>query len=300
MPIDPRVYEACQQFDIEIITNGDVVHVRSALVPHPEIFEYRLDQFPQVKAKQATIIATETVFKDARNASRTDTVSDAIKSHLQEFLGTEGQWQPISMAVQSKLKSIEPSLRVANDIWWPLFKFSEKSNWRKSKKETPTLGRYYDEVTIGETWPMSFRDVKRAYCADSAMKIHFVGNPDIVCSHFGRNPENWRFELTDDTSVEDFIRQLDFYLYYPDRNYDGACDPIMLQAMSNGIPVITYPKLEKIFKDAAIYSAPERVSSICTEYWMDTEKYSEASKKSKKFVSKNCDVKSFMGRFRAL
>ncbi|CAM4334538.1 Glycosyltransferase 2-like domain-containing protein [Bordetella tumbae] len=304
-PIDARVYEACQQYDVEIITNGDVISVQTALVPHPEIFQYKLDQFPQVRAERIAVIANEpaTVALGDYEIGRKSATSKAIKSHIAEFLGNSGTWWAASLSLQSELKSADPNLDVSTSIWWPIFELHQEklqSKLPNKARKVPKLGRYYgDSILIGETWPKSFRDAKRAYCADESLKIYFIGGEDMICSHFGRHPKNWVFKGAEEISVEKFSKDIDFYLYYPDRTYTGVCDPVMLRAMAAGLPVITYPEFRKLFRNAAIYAAPERVVSIATEYWNDSKRYSDASKKARIFAVEQCSVNSFSSRFGA-
>ncbi|OZI56393.1 glycosyltransferase family 2 protein [Bordetella genomosp. 4] len=308
-PIDPRVYEACQQYDLEIITNGDEITVRSALVPHPEIFQYRLDQFPQMDVEQVAVVATEALIPnddvDGSGSFSSATTRGAkinvVKSHLLQLFGTSGTWWPISVSVHSKLADVDPSINISPDIWLPLVDLNDRKldvALSRRKRNVPNLGRYYGaSPEIGGSWPDSFKDVKRAYCVDSNMKVHFVGDEDVVCSHFGRRPNNWTFKREADVGIPEFLTEIDFYIYYPDRNYFGIFDPVIPHALYWGIPVVTYPALREVFRNAAIYSTPEKVASTIAEYWADKNRYADISQRSRKFALDYCDTRSLISRF---
>lgn len=298
-PIDPRIYSACQKHNIEIITNGDNVTVKSAFVPYPEVFEYKLDQFPRVQAHRLTVVASEAFARGASTCGLPKSLPE-INKHIADFFGRSGVWWAESLDVLQTFKQSKHAIELADDLWFPLLAPTKRivRTERTGGVSRPRIGRVVPHpIVVGASWPKSFRVAKRAYCADSLMKCYLLCDQDLVCSHFGRRPKNWHFEMPGATEVEQFLQKIDFYLYFPDEGYGGACEHAAFKAMAMGIPVVTYPNFRKIFGNAAIYAWPQDVESVVTTYWEERTLYEEAGVAAARFASLHCGDSSLERRF---
>ncbi|OZI48370.1 glycosyltransferase family 2 protein [Bordetella genomosp. 4] len=290
LPVCGRIYDLCADQRVNIITHGESAATKLAVFLHPDIAQYKLDQFPEIVAENILIVVRQFPITPLVDIEP-DQVLPRIQSHILQLFANPGVWQAGSTATKKLLMDSGGATYVAEDIWLPLIDSQHRDSRarvRQGSKKLPVLGRSFDCI-IGATWPKNFRETKRGYCADDDMQVLLMGSEDLVCSQFGRRPNNWTFLKETGPSAEtDFLARIDFYLYFPAATYSGDIDESLFVAMSRGIPIVMPKRFRPIFGDSVIYSTADDVKNVVLSIWKSATRYKDMSEKARNFFRAKC------------
>ena len=93
-PLQSRFYEACLEFDVDILSPGDCVEAQCVLVGLPDILQRKIEPMPEIKCGHIVVLVHGDV---ASSRDTTETYDPTIaRAHLKQVFGTEGMWLPVS------------------------------------------------------------------------------------------------------------------------------------------------------------------------------------------------------------
>jgi hypothetical protein len=239
-----------------------------------------------------------------RNMSRTDSAYDPfrVRRHLVELFGSEGRWVPISERVRRLMMADQRYPAPHDDIWTPLIDLEAwttvHSRWRGRERARPVLGRHGRDHPL--KWPADEKMLRTAYCADRPCEMRFLGGALHARKRLRRIPTNWSEERYGGQDVQDFLRDLDVFLHYPDRDYIEEFGRAPMEAMAVGVPVLLPPEFEPTFGQAAIYTEPEAVWPTVEALWRDEAAWTAQAERGRAFVRATCGYDVFPGRLARL
>src|SRR5699024_11712161 len=93
-------------------------------------------------------------------------------------------------------------------------------------------------------------------------------------------PDNWHVYPFGTKKPRDFLKSLDFFVYYTHPDWVEAFGRVIFEAMATGVPVIIPPLYKELFGEAAIYAEPEDVQETVEHLMQDPELYDAQVKKA--------------------
>jgi glycosyltransferase involved in cell wall biosynthesis len=225
-----------------------------------------------------------------------------VRRHLKSVFGMEGVWLPISAWVRRLMEEDHRYPAPWPLPWYPMIDVdtwcTEPVQWRGVSRYAPVVGRHGRDTYT--KWPASADALAQAYGAGQDWEVRFLGGAQHATAMLGGRPANWSIIPFDDISVEEFLRDLDFYIHYPHEQYIEEFGRGVMEAMAFGIPVILPRQFKETFGSAATYARPDEVSEVISELWRSREHYLERAHAARSFVLKNCSLSTFPDRLAAL
>lgn len=300
-PPNPRLYKACLEHDVDILSPGDSVETELVLVGYPPILQHRIDPMPTISTRKVVVVVNQFA---SRLVSGADQQYDprVVRRNLADIFGTEGIWVPISAWVQRLMREDSRYPTPHQMPWLPMIDAEAwcKSvpRWRGSERKTPVIGRHGRDAYT--KWPSSPEAIRHAYCVDTSWEVRFLGGAQHAVQLLGGYPTNWKILPFDGMSVQDFLADLDFFIHYPHEEYIEEFGRAVMEAMAVGVPVVLPHQFKETFGDAALYAAPHEVVPTIARLWESKADYLKRIEIGRRFVAENCDIRSFDRRLAAL
>lgn len=295
--LNPRFYDACVEYNVDILTPGDQVKTEFVLFGYPAIIQHKTDYFPQIETQKLIVIINQFASRlvDGSDAQYSPSI---VRSHLKSMFGQEGYWIPISSWVQRLMCEHKSYPEPYPNPWYPMIDVEQWCRqglrWRGTKGGLPVVGRHSRDAYT--KWPKEVTALKQAYGVNQPWQVRLLGGAKSPIDSLGGKPNNWQVMDFNSVSVQDFLEDLDFYIHYPHEDYIEEFGRAIMEAMAVGIPVILAPQFRETFGDAALYSEPARVNDTIQKLWLDECEYIDRARIGRDFVCKHCDLKMFMDR----
>lgn len=299
--LQARLYEACIDFNIDILSPGDIVDAEVVLVGYPTILQHKIDPMPEIRAKNLLIVVNQYA---SRLVDGQDQQYDPlrVRENLKSIFRMEGIWLPISAWVRRLMEEDDRYPVPWPSPWYPMIDADSwcttPIQWRGSTRHVPTIGRHGRDTYT--KWPAGADALAQAYGVGQEWDVRFLGGAQYATDMLGGRPANWTIIPFDEMLVDEFLRDLDFYVHYPHEKYIEEFGRGVMEAMAFGIPVILPFQFKETFGSAATYAQPEEVPKVITELWRSREQYLERAEAGRSFVRENCAMSDFPDRLSAV
>jgi len=168
-------------------------------------------------------------------------------------------WAPVSPLVRGELARLYPFLPLTRSDVRPIL---DPAAYAPRRGDWPT-----DRIAVGrhsrphaEKWPSGRAAFLRVYPADPAVDIRFLGiRPDQLRRLIGEIPANYRLYGYNEIGVAEFLRELDFFVYYNNSWWVEALGIVVLEAMLARVPCVLPAYMRANFGAHAIYAGPGKV-----------------------------------------
>lgn len=149
-------------------------------------------------------------------------------------------------------------------------------------------------------WPNNAEQFKRIYTS-SSFSTKLYGNLEVPITKFGERVfSDVTLIQEDQQNEEDFLKGVDFWVYFPNsRLQDELWEPV-LSAMLAGKVVILPKRLREIYGDAALYASEHEVAVLVRRYSQDHQKYKALASLGQAFVESNYTAKNLLQRIQTL
>lgn len=300
-PLQSRLYDACLEYDIDILSPGDSVATRIVLVGYPAILQHKIEPMPSITTEHLIVIVNQYA---TRLIDGQDEQYDPLqaRANLESIFGMQGIWVPISAWVKRLMDEDSRYPAPYPTPWFPMIDAASwcqvPIRWRGRDREVPAVGRHgRDSYT---KWPSDPLALSQAYGVGQPWDVRFLGGADHAVEQLGGMPGNWSVVPFDGMTAQEFLQDLDFYVHYPHEKYIEEFGRAVMEAMAVGLPVILPPQFRETFGDAAIYAPPGEVPAVISTLWASQDEYLKRAQAGRNFVLANCDITAFAGRLQGL
>lgn len=296
-PLNSKLYDACVQYGVDILSPGDTVETKYVLFGYPAIINHLQDDFPSIKTDHLIVIINQ--FAE-RLYDGTDPQYDpeVVRANLRSLFGMEGSWIAISDLVRGLMEKDRRYPVPHPDVWSPMVEaeqwFKVPLRWRGGSGRAPVIGRHGRDAYT--KWPTDKRSLRAAYVADKPWPVRILGGAANALKVIGEAPPNWEIMPFGAVEPQAFLEDLDFYLHYPHENYIEEFGRAVMEAMAIGIPVILPKIFRQTFGDSATYAEAPDVAKVIQKLWEDRNAYLAQAERGRAFVREKCDMRTFKKR----
>ncbi|MGE0457240.1 MAG: glycosyltransferase [Bauldia sp.] len=237
---------------------------------------------PRLKVDAAIVVAHQGA-EDTNGVPYYDPATvDAVCADL---AGTAVAWAPISPNVRQSLDRAT-GIRV-HDADWHNTIFPEEWHARRPRplREIPVVGRH--SRADKEKWPATRADILRVYPADPAVEVRLLGVGDFLTRTMGAFPDNWRTFRFGEVEPAQFLKGIDFFVYYHHPHWIEAFGRTVAEALASGAVAILPPHFESTFDGAAIYARDEEAIDVARSLHGDWGRYRSQSAHAARWVKEN-------------
>ena len=222
-----------------------------------------------------------------------------VHANVAEAFGREPTWAPIGPLLRTALD--QPSRRlpmlpwdwlniIDADLW-----YSERSTPRGAR---PVIGRHSRPQP--HKWPADPQAILGAYPPDPDIRVRILGGADVPEKTLGHLPANWEVLPFGSVAPVDFLRGIDFYVYYHHETLVEAFGRGILEALASGAVTLLPPHFEVLFQEAAVYAEAKDVAATVHRFYDDWWAYRSQSELAREVVRARFSHEQHVRRLQAL
>ena len=297
LPFSPRISDLIRDGAATLARDDQEVAARLLLVRQPRIFTEDLPEPPRVRAERTVLVINQPP-GDAEDPQRYYDFA-AVRERVHRYFGDDVVWAPISSQVRDQVRQVAPDARLADEDWHEII---DVAHWWHDRDgfvgDVPVIGRHGRADPV--KWPRDPAEILAAYPESEDVKVRFLGGGEIAVKRLGRQPANWDVVRFGVERPDEFLRTLDFFVYFHDPEWLEAFGRTILEAMASGVPVIIGAHFRPLFADAALYSTPAEASALVRELYADPDRYRAVVTRAREFAERRYGHQSHLTRLAEL
>jgi hypothetical protein len=146
---------------------------------------------------------------------------------------------------------------LAGEDWSPIFDLERFATERRGPRSPLRIGRHARNAP--EKWPDTAEAILAAWPERDDLDVRILGGATTAEALLGRRPGNWTVHKFGARAPEDFLRDIDVFVFFHHPNWLETFGRAILEAMASGLPCILPRHFESTFGDAAITCEPADV-----------------------------------------
>ncbi|WP_205328042.1 glycosyltransferase [Glycomyces sp. YM15] len=251
----------------QVLVTDDVV-CDLLVLRYPPILQFRSGERSGVRPKRMVVLANQAPCE--RDGSDTRYVPDACHANAIDMFGVVPLWVPQGPQVREALAGAASGL-ADFDMPGILDEAAVAPARTGFRSVMPVVGRHSrDDWT---KWPTA-EDLPLVYPGDGRWDVRVMGGVSSVAVITGEDPPSaWTCYGFDETDVDSFLYQLDFWIYFPHPRQYEAFGRAVLEALAAGCVTILPPHFEPTFGDAALYCEPPEVVGLVDGLYADPQRF---------------------------
>lgn len=281
LPWSSVVVQTLLAGSVEPILPGVAAHAQLALLRHPIAVESMPDLSKFVSVDQALIIANQPA---VRPDGSIEYDIAAITQTVRERLGVDPTWAPIGPVVRASFAGQTDDVRVLDRDWTNVFAHAGMPMPRDDfHRDRPRIGRHSRPQPA--KWLSSPEEIVQAYPTSERYDVRILGGADPAVAALGYLPEHWTVHPFGSLEPTDFLRGVDFWVYFHHPEWSEAYGRAIMEALWSGAVVILPPYLRVTYGEAAIYATPAGVQRIIEEFHNGARDFARQSALGQSFAS---------------
>jgi UDP:flavonoid glycosyltransferase YjiC (YdhE family)/glycosyltransferase involved in cell wall biosynthesis len=292
-----RIVDLLKDGHADLAGQGDTISARVLLLRQPRIFTADLATLPRIAAAEVVMVLNQSP-NDLGNG-RTYYDLKEVQRRVHGYFGDEIRWVTIGPQVRQSVQAASPELPLSPVDWHNII---DVSQWWFDRKtpvaDVPVIGRHSRPDPA--KWPVRKDDLLQAYPPSDDFRVRILGGGEHAAALIGGVPPSWEILPFGAMRASDFLRTIDYFVYYHHPNLVEAFGRTVLEAMASGVPVIVPHTFRGLFEDAAIYAAPNEVQDVVHELHADWDRYRNVSSRAVSFVRERFGYESHIARLAGL
>jgi glycosyltransferase involved in cell wall biosynthesis len=276
--INYKVRELIDGEQVQMLVYGEKVTCDVLIVRHPPVLQEWQRYVPKVEAKTVKVIINQPPKREYSKKGTTLYDMRKCVTHLQAYFGKKGKWYPIGPQVRETLwkhhsKELK-AIKLSSEDWVNIINVEEwRRNHRPVKHSVIKIGRHSRSQYV--KWPNNPKELLDIYPESEKYEVHVLGGAEAPKKVLGRIPSNWTVHEFGEIPPNEFLKELDVFVYYTHPDWVEAFGRVIFEAMAAGVPVIIQPKYKPLFEEAAIYAEPREVQQKITALMEDEDFYNK-------------------------
>jgi hypothetical protein len=269
-PMCREIQELINDGTVEQVLPTDAVECELLVLRYPPILQFRAGERLPIRPKRMIVLANQAPAE--RDGADVRYVPDACHAVATGMFGVEPLWVPQGPQVREALDGTLTATALADVDMPGIMDDAALSPPRTGFRSTlPVVGRHSrDDPT---KWPAK-ADLPLVYPGDGRWDVRVMGGVKSVRRLLGADPSpEWTCYGYNETDVESFLYQLDFWVYFPHPDQYEAFGRAVLEALAAGCVVVLPPHFAATFGDAAVYGEPSDVAGIVEAHYADPERF---------------------------
>lgn len=292
-PFHPLIVELLKDGSAHLAVEGEPARAKLFVLRQPRIFTADPASVPRVTADRTVMVLNQAP-GDAADPARYYHFAD-VRNRVEGLFGTDVEWSPISPQVRAEVLRSAPDAPLAGTDWHEIIDVTEWDTGRDGPGAgVPVIGRHGRPDPV--KWPRTTEELLQAYPDDPAVRVRILGGGELAVRRLGRTPAGWELVEFGSMAPRDFLRGLDFFVYFHDPDLVEAFGRTIMEAMAAGVPVLIGAHFRPVFGDAALYTTPAGVLPLVRELHADPERYRAVARHARDFVETRFGYASHLAR----
>lgn len=294
--IHPEIAALLAAGAAEIVSPGHRVHARLACFHHPSVFQTHPADPLLIEAGQAVLVIHHPPV-DAAGMPQYDI--PAIQSVLRTVLGADVAWAPVGPKVRAAFQGIAHAPPLAPQDWIGVV---DPDTWGGARLgplgAEPVAGRHSRPEP--EKWPDTREDFLAAYPDAEDIRVKLMGYDPKLDEVVGPRPRRWEVLPFGHQPVREFLRSIDYFVYFHGKAWIEAFGRSIVEAMASGAVCILPPDFAPLFGEGAVYCKSSDVAATIRAFHADPARYAAQSEQAVAVVRERFAPQVAVARVRAL
>jgi hypothetical protein len=293
--IHPEIADLLAAGAAELVAPGRRVRARLACFHHPSVFQtYPADPL-LIETGQAVLVVHHPPV-DAVGTPQYDI--RAIRTVLGTIAGIDVAWAPVGPKVRAAFHGLAHAPHLAPQDWTGVV---DADVWGGARPgplgAEPVVGRHSRPEP--EKWPDTREDFVAVYPDADDIRVRLMGYGPKLDDIVGPRPRRWDVLPFGHEPVREFLRSIDYFVYFHGSTWIEAFGRSIVEAMAAGAVCILPPDFAPLFGEGAVYRAPADVAATIRAFHADPARYAAQSEQAVAFVRERFSPQVAVARVRA-
>ncbi|GAA1722673.1 glycosyltransferase [Brachybacterium phenoliresistens] len=285
-PLTPHIQQLINSGTVTEVMYDDPVDVDLLVLRYPPILQFAIDE-PSALAVSRMIILANQAPSELDGSDIRYRVEDCTDNARSMFCD-DVVWVPQGPQVREAIAPyLDSDLLAAFDMPGILLPSDWFTPRPRRRSGLPVVGRHSRDNVM--KWPEDPAVLEKVYPTDGAFDIRVMGGANVPVATLGRNvaPAAWTVYGTDDLPVKEFLKTLDYYVFYQNSIAIEAFGRSILEAIASGALTILPYHYEPVFGSAAVYAEPAQVRALVRKFHNDRDLFDAQITVAQKAVAEN-------------
>lgn len=295
----PRIEELVLDGRIERLSLQDSARADLLIIRWPASLQLLPASTSDIAVDSIVVVANHMPYEV--DGSRRSYEVRRVSANIQAIFGQRPLWASQSETIERHLDPLVPLQECAPFTWKGII---EPADWGTrgpvDTGRTPIIGRHGRDES--GKWPSSAEDFARIYPTDGSVLVKMMGGAKtpFAQGHLPEDPgAHWEVIPFNGMPVEEYLRSIDFFVYYHSDGLVEAFGMSILEAINQGTVAILPPHFEPVFGKAAVYAKPGEVQDTIRSLW-DEDAYANQRERGFDFIRRECTPEAFVLRLSRL
>lgn len=297
-PVHPGLAAAVSDGDVAWLEPGRRARATFAIVHHPGLFEGAPARGLELSAETVVLVLHHPL-RDGSGVPQYPL--EAIVANVEAAIGRKPILAPVGPKVRAQMETAAiGGASVCPEDWLNLI---DVDAWPQ-RPDRPLAA----PIRVGRhsrphppKWPGTLASALAAYPQREDLSIVMLGAArDRLQRTWGSVPAHWQLLPFGSVDVRDFLRSLDFYVYFHSPQWIEAFGRSILEAAATGLVVILPEHFRPLFGAAAVYGEPDEVGDLIDEFAADPARYRAQAARARAVVAERFGHRQFRPRLERL
>lgn len=299
-PMTPHIQRLINSGVVDEVLYDDAVSTDLLILRYPPILQFAPDLPSAIAAEQMFILANQAPSElDGRDIRYTVPECDA---NARRIFTENVTWVP--QGPQAR-EAIAPYLRPEQLEDFDMPGILDPAEWatpipRRPRGLLPVVGRHSRDNAM--KWPSDPKVLQAVYPTDGSVDVRIMGGASVPAAVLDRStpPPAWVAFPTDALPVPEFLRSLDFFVFFQNPVAVEAFGRAILEAVATNLVVILPRHYEAVFGEAALYVAPDEVRGLIRRYSTDRDLYVTQQRRAQRVVAERFSHAAYLEQVRGV
>ncbi len=273
----PEIRSQIDGETVQVIDESSEVSCDLLVLRYPSIIENLHAHLPRIRAGAVKVIVNQPPMSDYTGQGKVRYGLRRADDNAAAMFGQRPVWHPIGPLVRQALHEHHAEELAGIDLaprdW---FNIIDIDGWarpahRPDPSRPPRIGRHSRDHEV--KWPDRAEEIRAAYPVDGSAEVHVLGGARSAEAVLGHRPESWTVHEFGAMRPQDFLKDLDFWVYFAHPDWVESFGRTIIEAMAVGVPVILPALYRPLFGENALYATPSEVPGLVARLRADPEAY---------------------------